>query len=93
MEQLDIDRDHKNMRNMFAVCVSRNLMLKVSILGVLCYHWLGRVAVRPQSDELKVTNDLFHFHGATAMLRILILEFGVSVCSFFWDVPSVGRVL
>lgn len=22
---------------------SRNLMLKVSILSVLCYHWLGRV--------------------------------------------------
>lgn len=22
-------------------------MLKVSVLGVLCYHWLGRVAADP----------------------------------------------
>lgn len=40
---------------LFAVCVSRNLMLKVSVLGVLCYHWLGRVAADPKIIGLKVT--------------------------------------
>lgn len=39
---------------LFAVCISRNLMLKVSILGVLCYHWLGRVAADPKIIGLEV---------------------------------------
>lgn len=34
---------------------SRNLVLKVSVLAVLCYHWLGRVAADPHSLGLKVT--------------------------------------
>lgn len=33
---------------------SRNLLLKVSILAVLCYHWLGRVAVDLQYDHFTV---------------------------------------
>lgn len=41
--------------NGFHVSISRNLMLKVSILGVLCYHWLGRVAADPKIIGLKVT--------------------------------------
>lgn len=50
-------RADRRVCNMFALGVSRNLMLKFSVLGVLCYHWLGRVAADPQIIGLKVTWD------------------------------------
>lgn len=41
---------------MFAILFARNLMLKVSVLGVLCHHWLGRVA--PDRKKLPVRDLL-----------------------------------
>lgn len=57
---------------MFVVSVSRNLMLKVSVLGVLCYHWLGRVAADPNIIGLKVKQMIrhqIHFRITAAVLR------------------------
>ncbi|KAM6940471.1 transmembrane channel-like protein 6b [Xenentodon cancila] len=62
------------------VALGRNLMLKVSVLGVLCYHWLGRVAVRPNFTdkcwETFVGQELYRFVVMDFIFTLLDTLFG-----------------
>ncbi|MED6254345.1 hypothetical protein ATANTOWER_023535 [Ataeniobius toweri] len=58
------------------VAISRNLMLKVSVLGVLCYHWLSRVAYNSDSDiYIKTSSQCWESFVGQELYRFLIIDF------------------
>ncbi|XP_026158288.1 transmembrane channel-like protein 6b isoform X2 [Mastacembelus armatus] len=70
------------------VAIGRNLMLKVSVLCVLCYHWLGRVAADPKSINLTcwenfVGQELYRFLLMDFIFILLDTLFGEFLWRFF----------
>ncbi|KAG7327324.1 hypothetical protein KOW79_008930 [Hemibagrus wyckioides] len=69
------------------VAIFRNLMLKVSMLGVLCHHWLGRVAsdqTKSQCWESFVGQELYRFLIMDFIFTMLDTFFG----EFLWGLFS-----
>ncbi|XP_077897683.1 transmembrane channel-like protein 6 isoform X3 [Ictidomys tridecemlineatus] len=60
------------------VAICRNLILKMAILGILCYHWLGRrvAALQGQCWEDFVGQELYRFMVMDFVFALLDTLFG-----------------
>ncbi|KAK2112162.1 Transmembrane channel-like protein 6 [Saguinus oedipus] len=72
------------------VAICRNLILKLAILGTLCYHWLGRRVgvLRDQCWEDLVGQELYRFLVMDFILMLLDTLFGELV----WRIISEKKL-
>lgn len=64
--------------NLQALHLYRNLILKMAVLGVLCYHWLGRRVATLQGEcwEDFVGQDLYRLMVVDLLFTLLDSLFG-----------------
>ncbi|KAL0993476.1 hypothetical protein UPYG_G00108510 [Umbra pygmaea] len=79
------------------VAIFRNLLLKFSILGVLCYHWLGRVAPQNGGVDTSGQHACWEDLVGQELYRFLLMDFIFTVLhtvfgEFLWKLFS-QRVL
>ncbi|KAJ7989832.1 hypothetical protein DPEC_G00308580 [Dallia pectoralis] len=83
--------NYSSPRLCFFVAIFRNFLLKICILGVLCNHWFGKVAVEParygvQCWESCLGQEMYRFLLMDFIFTVLYMVVGESILKVFCQV-------